>query len=518
MSAQGEDREPRGFAESDAATPARAASDRTCELVEAAFSTSTAGLALAVGPDLRLVQVNRAYRALTPHPETDPLGRTFEELWRPSHPGLADAVRRALETGEPSHQDLSLGRAGEVRHLSHDAKLVALAGGPAVLLVAWETTALAEARQGAEEAAEGALRRAAELDAVIDAIADGFVLYGPQGEVRYINAAAARFVAGPGVDARTGFAELFARLELHGPDGKAVAAGERPVARALSGDTVHTARLHVRIPATGREAWIAASAAPIRAPGGAVGGAVLTFSDESEVHELEQARDDLVRMISHDLRTPLNAVYTQAHLLSRAPQDTAKVIERASSIVRSCERMSAMIQDLVETALLEAGQLELIPSQVDLAALVPELLARVHGGIPAERVQLTIVPGLPQAWLDPPRFERVLVNLLSNALKYSPPQSQVALELGPADGGVVVSVADRGVGIAPEDLGKVFERFYRARSARRPEGLGLGLYISRLLVEAHGGRIEVESQLGQGSVFRVFLPAAPPLRSPPAAP
>ena len=101
------------------------------------------------------------------------------------------------------------------------------------------------------------------------------------------------------------------------------------------------------------------------------------------------------------------------------------------------------------------------------------------------------------------------MNLLTNALKYSAPQSQVVVELTAADGGVALSVSDRGVGIAPEDLPHVSERFFRAKGARRPEGLGLGLYITRLLVQAHGGTLDVESVLGQGSTFRIVLPAPP---------
>jgi signal transduction histidine kinase len=101
------------------------------------------------------------------------------------------------------------------------------------------------------------------------------------------------------------------------------------------------------------------------------------------------------------------------------------------------------------------------------------------------------------------------VNLLTNALKYSAPQSEVVLELAGTEGGVAISVVDRGIGIAPEDLPHVSDRFFRAKGARQPEGLGLGLYITRLLVQAHGGRLDAESVLGKGSTFRVLLPGAP---------
>jgi signal transduction histidine kinase len=227
------------------------------------------------------------------------------------------------------------------------------------------------------------------------------------------------------------------------------------------------------------------------------------------MHELEEARDDLVRMVSHDLRTPLNVVYTQAHLLERHAEPPEKVAERARSIVRSCERMNGMIQDLVEATLLEAGQLPLARAPIDLAAFMPELLERLRGALPVERVRLEVEVGAFQAELDAARVERIVVNLVSNALKYSSQEVVVRLDQGPL-GTVVLAVADRGVGISPEDLPRIFDRFFRARGTRRPEGLGLGLYIARLLAEAHGGRVEVESELGQGSVFRLILPAAAP--------
>jgi signal transduction histidine kinase len=261
----------------------------------------------------------------------------------------------------------------------------------------------------------------------------------------------------------------------------------------------------------GRSLWVLASAAPVRGADHAIVGAVLTFSDETTLHDMEKARDDLVGMISHDLRTPLNAVYNQAHLLRRHADDPVQVEARASAVLKSCERMSAMIQDLVEATLLEDQRLQITPEPVDLAVIVPELLERFRGALETERVRLAVEPAIPRALADPHRLERIVMNLLTNALKYSPPQGEITLELASHPDGVAIVVSDRGVGIAPEDVPHVFERFFRARGMRRPEGLGLGLYITRLLVEAHGGRIEVSSRLGQGSTFRVVLPAAGPL-------
>jgi len=479
--------------------------DASLELLEAIFESSPAGLAVLLGPELRFARVNPAYRALMQDPD-DPIGRRFDEVTRIDDPLIVPTLRRVLETGEPaSSEDWAVAVDGRVRRVSFHIQRVSTVL-EAVLVTVWETTALWEARSAAQDAADTAMRHAIELDATFDAVADGFVLCGPGGELLRMNAEARRLLAFDEHERRAPVADQYALLHVATPDGRALPYPESPIAQALRGETVRG--MHLQAGRDGRACWVIASAAPLRAPDGGITGAVLTFSDETPLHELEEARDDLVRMISHDLRTPLNAVYTQAHLIRRHPGDAARVEERARSIARSCERMSTMIQDLVEATLLEAGELRIDLMPLDLKALLPELLERLRGGLDADRVRLEIAPDVPHLLADPHRLERIVVNLLSNALKYSPGQGEVVVEVSGVEGGVAIAVSDRGVGIAPEDLPHVFDRFFRARGARRPEGLGLGLYITRLLVEAHHGRVEVTSQLGQGSTFRVVLPAA----------
>lgn len=508
MGEAGQDPAGQGSAAGTAATHVgRLDAAETGALLESVLRESTVGVAIMVGDGLRFARVSDSYRGLTPAPDVDPVGRTFADVWGSIQP-VEDTLRRVLATGEPARaEEYPIALASGTRWYSLKVTRISYGQAPALLVFVAEQTALVLARTSAEEGLHHALRRAAELDAVIDSIADGFVHYGPGGEVLRLNASAAAIFRGAGVERLASLADTAAQLTLRTPEGRPLRLDQWPGARALRGETVTAMHLQVEAP-NGRTGWILASAAPVRDPGGGVLGAVLTFSDESEVHALEEERDDLVRMISHDLRTPLHAVYTQAHLLRRGPGDPEKVRDRAASIARSCERMSGMIQDLVETTLLEAGQLPLTTGPVDLAETVPELLERLRDAVDVGRVHLAVAPGLVPVQADPPRLERILVNLLTNALKYSPASSPVEIELAPAPGGARVSVTDRGIGISPEDQAHVFDRFYRARGQRRPEGLGLGLYITRLLVEAHGGHIEVTSALGQGSTFTVHLPAA----------
>ena len=340
--------------------------------------------------------------------------------------------------------------------------------------------------------------------ALIEAIADGVVVLDAGGRVVHRNAAAAEIWRASGAappDPETGVPP---RLELRADDGRVLPAEEWPAARALRGEHLRGLRLCLRLQGA-RPIWMVASAAPIRDAQGAVAGAVLSFSDQSPARALAEARDDLVRMVSHDLRTPLSAIYGQAHLIRRGGEPAERVSDRASAIERSCERMSGMIQDLVEVTLLEAGQLPVTRALVDVATLLPDMLDGMRGGLDVDRVRLQLCR---PCWanLDPGGLERIVVNLVSNALKYS--SEEVRLSLARDGDAVVLQMVDRGVGISPDDQARVFERYFRAIGNRRPEGLGLGLYITRLLVEAQGGRIEVESRLGQGSTFHVRFPGA----------
>jgi signal transduction histidine kinase len=169
--------------------------------------------------------------------------------------------------------------------------------------------------------------------------------------------------------------------------------------------------------------------------------------------------------------------------------------------------MNAMIQVLVDSVRLEAHQLRLAVRAIELRSYILDLRERLADTLDVERIAVESPERLPPVWADPDRLERILTNLLSNALKYSPEGSEVTVTLSKGQDEIVTTVTDRGHGIAPADMPRLFGRYYRTNAARlHREGLGLGLYITRLLVEAHGGRIWVESTPGQGSAFHFTLP------------
>jgi len=281
--------------------------------------------------------------------------------------------------------------------------------------------------------------------------------------------------------------------------------------RALKGESLHgvVVTLH---PDPERSVWISVSAAPIRSSDGQLLGTVLTLTDITRLHELQEQRDDILRAVSHDLRSPLSAILGQAQLLLRQLEKaglTEPPHASAQSIVAVANRMNALIQDLVDSVRSESGQLKLERRPVDLISFVRNLKRQQATAMDTGRIEIEGREGLPPVDADPNRLERILTNLFSNALKYSDPGTPVTVTLAQRNGEIVTSITDRSRGITPEDLPRLFQRYTRIAGERGPrEGLGLGLYITRQLVEAHGGRIWVESEVGKGSTFSFSLPIA----------
>jgi len=232
-----------------------------------------------------------------------------------------------------------------------------------------------------------------------------------------------------------------------------------------------------------------------------------------EVGDLKEQREELLRVVSHDLRSPLTAIQGQAQLLLRFLTMTDKVDrsrQSAEAIFSSAKRLNGMIQDLVDAGRLEAGLIHLQPQDVDLSSFVHDLLLRTAQTLDTTRVTRSIPEGLATIRVDPIRLEQILTNLLGNALKYSPAGSEVMVEVGREGARLVVTVVDQGIGILPAELPHLFERSFCSKAVRKAQRLGVGLFIVRMLVEAHGGRIWAESEPGKGSRFSFTLPVAHP--------
>jgi PAS domain S-box-containing protein len=353
---------------------------------------------------------------------------------------------------------------------------------------------------------------AAQMDAAISSVADGLVIYDATGKVVRTNRAAERILYHSDEAREMSIVELMASVRAETFEGRPFPADRLPVVRALRGETVEGEVMAFRLTPEA-DLWVSASAAPIRAQDGAILGAVATFTNITQLQRLQEQRSQHILGISHGLRTPLTIVQGQAQLLLHALRSEGlnSGMERsAEAVVTSAYRMSIMIRDLVDLMQFETGQ----PLRLNLVALdarefVLALVDRLRSLLDIGRVRVESEARVPSVLADPDRLERILVNLLSNALKYSPPDTEVVIRLAQRSSGVVISVSDRGEGIPEAELPSLFEPYLRRRLALTSfESLGLGLYITRGLVEAHGGEIGVDNREGKGSTFSFSLPTA----------
>ena len=229
--------------------------------------------------------------------------------------------------------------------------------------------------------------------------------------------------------------------------------------------------------------------------------------------EWERLREEFLAIVAHDFRSPLNIIQLSTAFLRQAlaPDGDAsgKSIDR---ITDSSRQLSRMVDDLVDESSIVGHHLSLNREALNLRVFLPQVLERLAGATGGHSVKLSLPDALPAARADPDRLEQILTNLLSNAAKYSTPGSNILVAASATATELTISVTNQGAGVAANEQGKLFDRFYRAPTAirGRVRGLGLGLYITKGLVEAHGGQISVVSKPGEAVTFQFTLPCATP--------
>ncbi|HEX2922833.1 MAG TPA: ATP-binding protein [Chloroflexota bacterium] len=490
--------------------------DPQSRLFQLAVEHSPALMAVLRGLDLVFELVNPAFEAASCG--RDVLGRPFSE----AYPELADEavpiLQRVLCTGEPFHGTnvvLSLCRScsgvAEERFFNLSCVLVESSDRRehAVLLVGIDTTEAVRARRRVEEMALEAQSRAAGFRDILDNMVDAVFVCNLTGRVTLANSAAVRLLGLNSVEeldrAMVEFPEL---LRARHMDGSRVSAAEQPLVRALAGETVVEENRIIFNPQTQQDIIVRSNAAPIRAYDGTIVGAVSVSRDITDMAELDILKDAFISVAAHELKTPVAVMKGYAQALLRCDRDVQppqrKMLE---AIDRGAGRIDRIVNDLLDISRLQMGRLDVETQRFDLHQVVAHVADRLART--TDKHRLVVAPS--EAVLvhgDRDRIEQVLSALVDNAIKYSPKGGDVLLAVTVEHDEALVSAADQGVGIPREKQSRIFQRFYRAHTGTCFDygGMGVGLYLAREIVSAHGGRMWFESVEGRGSVFHFSLP------------
>lgn len=360
------------------------------------------------------------------------------------------------------------------------------------------------------------------LHTILDALPDAVTLAAPDGTLTYLNAAARGLLS---LTAGVRVAEAVATTRPRDDDGRELRWTEIPLMRAArKGETVvaHEAR----ISAGDRERIVAVSAAPRRDDQGEIVEGIAIFRDvtarraaEDEVRRLSAVKDEFLSIASHELRTPLTALKltlqtARRRLVAADPVATlGAILEKAD---RHATRMARLVSDLLDGARIEGGRLPLDRHRQDVVPVVLGVLddSAAYAG---DRAVERIVPEGPlHASIDAERIAQIVANLLTNAGRYTDPKTPITVRIEERRRGerwcAAIAVEDRGPGIPDHVRTRIFDRFVRGarEEGRNDGGLGLGLYIAKAIAEGHGGALEVESAVGVGSTFTVWLPLEEP--------
>ncbi len=392
-----------------------------------------------------------------------------------------------------------------------------------LLVSAIEITEQVRARERVGELARLAADKTAQLQLIIESIADGVWVCDAQGRVVEVNQRAIDLVGLPEKETNLRPLDDYERLiGTRHPDGAPMSRGEFPLIRALEGQPVVSEAL-IRNVGTGRDTWLQISAAPLFDDSGQVTGAVAVGRDITASAELTRQKAEFLSMVAHELKTPITVIKGLSQAMERryqqrleryAPDDLFSASElqkyagQLGTVVWQTVRLDRLVADLLDLTRLEGSGAPANYRRLNLAGLLSDVVERFQSAIMTHQIAVAI--GAPDAYVevDEERIEHVIVNLLQNAAKYSPAGAPIDVALAVDSAEVTVAVRDYGIGIPDGEQSRLFSRFFRASNApaQRYGGIGLGLYLSAEIVKRHGGRMAVDSREGTGSTFSFTLP------------
>jgi two-component system, OmpR family, phosphate regulon sensor histidine kinase PhoR len=341
---------------------------------------------------------------------------------------------------------------------------------------------------------------AAEVRAVLAALTDGLLVVDSTQHILICNPAFEKLYGKSRIAAGTALLDIIRDSDVIEPIRAALDQAQARVAEVSAPD---------------RKKQLQLTAIPITGQNGKASGVVALFHDISRLKQADEIRRDFVANVSHELRTPLSIFHGNLEtLLEAGDLDENETRHIYEVMKRHSDRLTLLVNDLLSLARLESKEANLQLTEINMRDFLEDVTRDWAKSLAGKnlRLELEVPDNFPTVHADERRLEEVVHNLLDNAVKYSPQNGRVVINTDAPDQEVVLSVSDEGVGISAQDLPRIFERFYRADRARSRElgGTGLGLSIVKHIAQLHGGRVEAESMVGQGTTIRVILPNPPP--------
>ena len=480
--------------------------------LEAVLESAPIGIAVISADELRFELANSRWLEFAAlygkiSPDTKVIGLRVAEVL----PGFEQMLKQVAEQGETrTDEAVEIVRRPTSTYVT---RIISPVRGrfsgitQSITVLVQNVTEQVRAKREIEGLAQMMEERSARLDSILASMTDGLWVYDANGMVVDVNQAALTMF---GLGSRTEAIERgsFHQLNLRYPDGRPVPPDDFPYARALRGQTVPDYLTIARHLITGKDLDLSIAAAPIESYG--IVGAVLVIRDITALQELDRKKDEFLSVASHELRTPLTTIKGYTQLLAQTVHDAAPDDRMVylTAVLGEIDRMMGLISELLDVSRIETNRLQIHTQPVEWVEFIERRASAFRVQNPARTINFNSLTAPTIVHVDPDRMRQVVDNLLSNAIKYSPDGSEVSLSVTLDGGSIETSVTDRGIGIPRDEITQLFERFHRARnvSSRYYGGLGLGLYIAKAIVEAHGGAINVESEEGKGARFTIRLP------------
>ncbi len=348
------------------------------------------------------------------------------------------------------------------------------------------------------------------LDVILQNAADGITVQDINGRVTYANKAASQLAGYKSTEEflKASFEDFLSRFELRDKDGNPLTANELPGRQTLNGKGVHDAIIRYINKETGEEKWTYVKTRAVYGSDKKINLVINIFHDITQNRMLEKRKDEFISIASHELKTPVTSIKVFINILQKImkQEGNTKILEYLERMNRQTDKLTGLVKDLLDLSRIQTGKFEYKEELFSLDELIKEIVDYIQ---PTTSKHKIIISNVEKKKIkgDRDRIGQVVINLLTNAIKYSPKGGRITVSTKTKDSHITVRVKDQGIGIDKNQQKKIFERFYQANSTDSGyPGLGIGLYISSEILKRHNGKIWVRSTTGKGSSFYFSLP------------